>query len=380
MKKILFSLMLMATILVVKAQAPQAFKYQTVVRDAGGNPITNQKVNFRISILQVSATGDSVYVETKVDTTNNFGLANLEIGKGNVVSGNFTAINWGNDNYFIRIQVDVTGGNNFIFMGTSQLLSVPYALYAEKSGATESIAGLNKQIIFNDSGKAGASSGLIFDKTKKQLAIGTSTPENSAALEINSTKGALLLPRMTAAQRDSLTPVNGMIIYNTTTNKIQGRALGNVAYGNTSVNTGYGNTLGEDNGHHIFNPPNNATITSIKIWVSASQTAKAVTLSVYDDVNTACGGSPTNLGTSNSVTVVPGTWNIFTFSTPVPVTVGNKYHIWSNWMLGIDGANNNASNTITDWYEADSMDCFDNSYDRPVEIITTDYTWVDLHY
>jgi len=116
------------------AQAPQAFKYQAVVRDNGGNVLTNHIVNFKISILKSSASGTAVYVETQKDTTNPFGLANLKIGNGTFVSGSFTTINWGNDEYFVKIEFDVNGGSSFQTMGTSQLLSVPYALYSQASG------------------------------------------------------------------------------------------------------------------------------------------------------------------------------------------------------------------------------------------------------
>ncbi|MDD5570758.1 MAG: collagen-like protein, partial [Bacteroidales bacterium] len=135
MRKLIFSLMLIAAVITVKAQAPKAFKYQTVVRDASGNPITNQRVNFRTSILQDNSGGVSVYTEKQIDTTNSFGLATIEIGRGTLVNGNFSTINWGADDYYIQIEIDPAGGNNFSFMGVTQLLSVPYALYAGNSGA-----------------------------------------------------------------------------------------------------------------------------------------------------------------------------------------------------------------------------------------------------
>ncbi len=117
-----------------QTSAPHAFKYQAVARDASGNPLTNQNVSFRISILQGSATGAAVYQETQTTTTNQFGLSNLEIGMGNVVSGSFDSIQWGNGTYFVKIEMDASGGTNYALMGTSQMLSVPYSLYAENAG------------------------------------------------------------------------------------------------------------------------------------------------------------------------------------------------------------------------------------------------------
>lgn len=121
-------------ILNTAAQAPEAFSYQAVVRDASGTIIQNQAVAFRISILQTATTGVSVYSETHNITTNDFGLANLQIGTGTVVSGNMSTIDWGATDYFVQVDLDASGGTNYQTMGTSQLLSVPFAMYAQTSG------------------------------------------------------------------------------------------------------------------------------------------------------------------------------------------------------------------------------------------------------
>jgi len=118
----------------VFAQSPKMFKYQTVVRNSAGAIIQNQAVAFRISLLQGSATGTAAYSETQSKSTNDFGLVNLEIGNGIIVSGAMNTINWANGPYFIKVELDIANGTNFITMGTSELLSVPYALYAEKAG------------------------------------------------------------------------------------------------------------------------------------------------------------------------------------------------------------------------------------------------------
>jgi len=118
-------------------QAPQAFKYQTKAKDASGNNIVNQLVSFRMSILQGSMSGPSSYTETDTATTNLFGLATLNIGGGTVISGSMSAINWSNGPYFVKIEFDPAGGNNFTLMGISQLLSVPYALYSQSAGSLD---------------------------------------------------------------------------------------------------------------------------------------------------------------------------------------------------------------------------------------------------
>jgi hypothetical protein len=135
MKKalIIFAIIFSAVLNVANAQAPQAFSYQAVARDASGNILPNQTVSFRISILQNSTSGTIIYSETHLTITNDFGLVNLKVGQGSVVTGTFSTISWGGNNHFIRVEMDAAGGTSYQLMGTTQLLSVPYALYAEKT-------------------------------------------------------------------------------------------------------------------------------------------------------------------------------------------------------------------------------------------------------
>lgn len=131
MTKLILSLVAIATISIIAfGQAPEGFKYQAVIRDAGNIILNNQSVGIRMTIQQGSIGGTTVYQETFAPTTNAYGLVNLEIGSGTVLSGNFTTINWANGPYFIETAVDVTGGTSYVVMGTSQLLSVPYALHS----------------------------------------------------------------------------------------------------------------------------------------------------------------------------------------------------------------------------------------------------------
>jgi len=135
MKRLILSLVAVATIALSSfGQAPEGFKYQAVVRDAGNTILNNQAVGMRMTIQQGSIGGTTVYQETFSPTTNAYGLVNLEIGSGTVVSGDFTTIDWSAGPYFIETAVDVTGGTSYAVMGTSQLMSVPYALYAKTSG------------------------------------------------------------------------------------------------------------------------------------------------------------------------------------------------------------------------------------------------------
>jgi len=131
MKKIITICAVLLMTASVFAQAPEKMSYQAVVRDGSNALVTSTAVGMQISILQGSASGTAVYVETQTPTSNINGLVSLEIGSGTVVSGDFTTIDWANGPYFIKTETDPTGGTSYTITGTSQLLSVPYALHAK---------------------------------------------------------------------------------------------------------------------------------------------------------------------------------------------------------------------------------------------------------
>jgi hypothetical protein len=116
------------------AQAPQKMSYQAVIRNASNDLVLNQSIGVQVSILEGSANGTPVYVETHTANTNDNGLVSLEVGTGSVVSGTFASIDWGTGAYFLKTETDPAGGTNYSIVGTTQLLSVPYALYAANSG------------------------------------------------------------------------------------------------------------------------------------------------------------------------------------------------------------------------------------------------------
>ncbi len=116
-------------------QAPQGMTYQSVIRNSTNNLVTSSPVGIQISILQGSATGSAAYIERHTPTTNANGLATIEIGNGTPVAGTFAGIDWSNGPYFVKTETDPNGGTTYSISGTNQLLSVPYALYAENSGS-----------------------------------------------------------------------------------------------------------------------------------------------------------------------------------------------------------------------------------------------------
>lgn len=132
---LLFAFFLMSQIAL--AQVPQAFNYQAVARDAMGQVLKNQNVRILACIKNISPQGNCLYIESHQTTTNQFGLFTLEIGNGTLVAGNFAIIDWANNNKYLDISLDPTGGTNYIRMGVSQLLSVPYALHAGSSASAQ---------------------------------------------------------------------------------------------------------------------------------------------------------------------------------------------------------------------------------------------------
>lgn len=117
------------------AQAPEKMSYQAVIRNSSDVLVANQAVGMQISILQTTATGTAVYVETQTPTTNANGLVTLEIGTG-TTSDDFAAMDWSVGTYFIKTEIDLDNNASYDITGTSQLLSVPYALHAKTAGST----------------------------------------------------------------------------------------------------------------------------------------------------------------------------------------------------------------------------------------------------
>jgi hypothetical protein len=163
MKKLtITSLLIVSTALSALTQTPQAFKYQTVVRDNTGEIISNQPVSFQIGIIRDSILYAPSYYETHNDTTNEFGLVTLEIGTGTPTYGQFDTINWGSKDYHIEIGLDENGGTSYTLMGTTQLLAVPYALYSENT--------------INKDDEDWIRSGNYIYTISDSVGIGTSTP------------------------------------------------------------------------------------------------------------------------------------------------------------------------------------------------------------
>lgn len=133
MKFKLTLLVILLSSISIYSQTPEKMSFQAVIRNGSGDLVSNSSVGMRISILKSSNTGSVVYSETHLVTSNANGLVTLQVGDGTVVSGSFTTIDWAADTYFIKHETDIQGGTNYTIEGTSQFLSVPYALNAKKA-------------------------------------------------------------------------------------------------------------------------------------------------------------------------------------------------------------------------------------------------------
>ena len=185
MKKFLLFLLLFFPVSFVSfSQVPQAFNYQAIARDAGGTVLANQSLSVRLSILSGSPTGIVEYAETHGVSTNQFGLFSLPVGTGTVQNGSFVAISWGASDKYLKVELDPAGGSSYVTMGTNQLLSVPYALYADSSRnpgpagpqgpAGPLVSGTSGQTLRHDGNTWIANSNLYNNGTN--LGIGTAAP------------------------------------------------------------------------------------------------------------------------------------------------------------------------------------------------------------
>ncbi len=131
MKRILLLFLLLSGLAsLVQAQAPLSFNYQGVARNTLGTVINNRPIALRMSIRDLTANGTVLYSETHSINTDQYGVFALQVGRGTSVSGTFATIPWATGTKFLQVEMDPNGGTNFLQMGTSQLVSVPFALVA----------------------------------------------------------------------------------------------------------------------------------------------------------------------------------------------------------------------------------------------------------
>jgi len=139
-----FTVIILLTLLGIQtfAQTPQSVPYQAVARNSAGNLLVNQSVSLRFTVHDASGSGTTLYQETQSATTNSLGLFSVNVGQGTVVTGTFSGIAWSNGNSkYLQVEIDPNGGSSYTNMGASQMMSVPYALYAANAGSAAGTAG-----------------------------------------------------------------------------------------------------------------------------------------------------------------------------------------------------------------------------------------------
>ncbi|RYD98864.1 MAG: hypothetical protein EOP54_06180 [Sphingobacteriales bacterium] len=268
MKKVLLTI---ASFLILgTASYAQSFNYQGVARNASGAPLNTQSLGIRISILDGSAAGPELYKETHTVTTNAYGLYNLAIGAGTAVAGDFAAINWGAADRYIKVEMDPAGGNSYTDLGTSKLMSVPYAMYALNgapgpagpagpAGATgpqgaagsANVNGTENSLMKFATPTTGVNSQLIDDGTSVGLNVTTLSPNiklqvNAGAIS-NALKATLTgtpsssIATAGAVYGESTTGI-GVIGVSGTQNGVYGLSTGPLG-GTVGVTTGTGNGI-----------------------------------------------------------------------------------------------------------------------------------------
>ena len=214
------------------AQPPQGFSYQAIITNELDQPLTNTTVGMQVTLLEGGETGRPVYVETHTPTTDPIGHVSLVVGSGSVVSGDFASVVWGAGEYWVRVETDPEGGTNYTISGTSQLMSVPFAMVALNalSGGEPGPQGPPGEDGFlPDGSQVGAvpfwngdewvitDDHLYYDGLS--VGIGTNQPDPSAILDLTADDKGLLIPRMSSAQRNAIvSPPIGLMIFNTSEN------------------------------------------------------------------------------------------------------------------------------------------------------------------
>ncbi|HBG70427.1 MAG: hypothetical protein A2W93_09230 [Bacteroidetes bacterium GWF2_43_63] len=322
-KAIIFCLVFLASASIfIEAQITKKISYQAVLRNISGQLVVNQPVGIKISLLHYSSSGTCVYEEIFIPNplTNANGLFSIEIGGGLPLSGDFNSIDWSDGPYFLKTEMDPTGGTSYTITGVSQLLSVPYALHALVS---DSVSGDIHEAdpLFTVSVASGISSldtafwnakidaetdGSVTNELQDiqgvlstgkdaggdslvnlgHLTVGATSTTPDAAIEINSTSSAFLPSRMTTAQRDSLIPAEGMIIYNLTERKFQGYSLifNYLSQQLDVIQNLFNNASGSNDKSQSFTAVTTGRISCVKVMLNAAGSGGIANIKIRNGV------------------------------------------------------------------------------------------------
>jgi hypothetical protein len=353
MKQFFFSfLFVIAATITSWAQAPNLVSYQAIARNNSGAVLANTNISVRVSIKNTSSSGPTVYQETFTGvTTNQFGLFTLQIGNGNPVTGTFTGINWGVGDKYIKLEFDPAGGTSYADMGTTQLLSVPYALYAAQSGGGSSSQTLND---LTDVNTAGVTNGQVLSwNGTSWVPVTVSAGTDAQTLSISGTSltisngNTVTLPAGgTYTAGNGIAISGGNVISNTgdndnsTTNEIQTLSLS----GNTLSISGTG-------GNSVTLPAGGTTYTAGSgISINGSNQISATDNSVTNEIQSlSLAGNTLSLSNGGGSVTLPsggggvsgsGTNSYIAKFTPNGTTLGNSLLQDDGTYIGINAAPN----------------------------------------
>lgn len=265
MKHIFSCLVFLLSVLCIEAQVPQALHYQGIARDAKGNPLSDRTISIRISLLPGTEAVQAEYQEVHSVQTNVFGLYTLKIGQGKSLAGAMNMVKWESGNRYIQVSIDPDGGQNYKDAGTTQLLSVPYALYSERAGSVKDSGERTGAVNSNASHVSGDLNFLtkftalnvigrsrLFDNGTS-IGLGTSSPVSTASLHIRRTTNGqyLYLENPDTVGFGSFRLYNDVATNFATFTKYGSKVTG--GYSGISTLYPYANTLGYGNNGPFLN-------------------------------------------------------------------------------------------------------------------------------
>jgi hypothetical protein len=208
MKKLFTFLSVLLAVVFQSIAQPQSFSYQGAARAADGSALTSRNINLRISIKETAGAANNLYQEVHQALTNNIGVFHIEIGKGDPITSTFANINWRGDR-FMKVEMDPNGGGAFVDMGTTQLLSVPFALRAASASSSDDWMTV---------------SGKLIPQSENGVLIGTGLEVGVAGRSFSQVKsGRTLLPNSGNASLDA-----EFTIPNCIPNRLQGGVIQNI--------------------------------------------------------------------------------------------------------------------------------------------------------
>jgi trimeric autotransporter adhesin len=295
-KRLLLSACIIVLTCAAFAQVPQAMNYQAVLRNTQGSIMPNTNACVRFSVIDSLIPGFTIYQETQTITTNTFGLFTVQVGRGAPITGIFANIDWAHNNKYLMVELDLGCTGTYVNDGIAQLLSVPYAFYAQNSGGA---AG------WNLTGNAGTTTGTNF--------IGT-TDSTDLQLRVNNRQAGII----EVANSNQSTAFG----YEALAKEVANQSSGNLAIGYGALYTDsvgkynsalgyqalYNNTVGVSNTvtgfHGLFKNTTGISNCGLSAW--------AMSVNTTGSENSAVGYGALGQNTTGNRNTGMGAWALFT--------------------------------------------------------------------